>query len=128
MALRAWIESLPEGRGGWLGALRDRHVGAALGLLHRAPERDWTNASHASEVGLSRSRFAGRFTALVGQPPLTYLTRWRMEKAAGLLHEGDLGLAEIAGRVGYESEAAFSRAFRRHFGVPPGVYRRRASA
>jgi AraC-like DNA-binding protein len=126
--LRAWIASLPENGGGWLGALRDRHMGAALGLLHRAPERDWTNASLASEVGLSRSRFAARFTALVGQPPLTYLTRWRMEKAAGLLHEGDLGLAEIAGRVGYESEAAFNRAFRRHFGVPPGAYRRRAAA
>jgi len=127
-ALRAWIESLPEGRGGWLGALRDRHVGAALGLIHRVPERDWTNASLASEVGLSRSRFAARFTALVGQPPLTYLTRWRMEKAASLLQEGDRGLAEIAASVGYESEAAFSKAFRRRFGLPPGAYRRRVAA
>lgn len=126
--LRAWIESLPQGSGGWLGALRDPHVGKALGLLHRSPERDWTNASLAAEVGLSRSRFAARFTALVGEPPLAYLTRWRMEKAAGQLQEGPLGLAEIAASVGYQSEAAFSKAFRRRFGQPPGAYRKSRAA
>ena len=126
--LRAWIQSLPEGRGGWMGALRDRHVGAALALVHRSPDRDWTNASLAEAVGMSRSRFAARFTALVGEPPVTYLSRWRLETAAGLLQDGALGLGEIASRVGYESEAAFSKAFRRRFGAPPGAWRRRAAA
>lgn len=126
--LRAWIESLPEGRGGWMGALRDPRVGAALALVHRSPERDWTNASLAGSVGMSRSRFAARFTALVGEPPLAYVSRWRLETAAGLLQDGSLGLGEIAARVGYESEAAFSKAFRRRFGTPPGAFRRRAAA
>jgi len=126
--LRAWIETAPEGRGGWLGALRDRQIGAALAHLHRSPDRGWTNASLAEAVGMSRSRFAARFTALVGEPPLTYLSRWRLETAAGLLGDGALGLAEVAARVGYESEAAFSKAFRRRFGTPPGAYRRRAAA
>jgi AraC-like DNA-binding protein len=126
--LRAFTLSLPAGRGGWLGALRDRPVGAALAHIHRSPERDWTNASLAEAVGLSRSRFAARFTALVGEPPLTYLSRWRLETAASLLQDGVLGLGEIAARVGYESEAAFSKAFRRRFGAPPGAWRRRAAA
>lgn len=126
--LRAWIQSLPEGRGGWLGALRDRHVGGALALVHRSPERGWTNASLAEAVGTSRSRFAARFTALVGEPPMAYLSRWRLETAAGLLQDGSLSLGEIAPRVGYESEAAFSKAFRRRFGKPPGAYRRGAAA
>jgi AraC-like DNA-binding protein len=126
--LRAWIESLPEGRGGWLGALRDRQVGAALALVHRFPERDWTNAALAEAVGMSRSRFAARFSALVGEPPLAYVTRWRLETAAGFLLDGGLSMGEIAARVGYESEPAFSKAFRRRFGVPPGAWRRRAAA
>jgi AraC-like DNA-binding protein len=126
--LRAWIESLPEGHGGWMGALRDRQVGAALALVHRAPERDWTNASLAEAVGMSRSRFAARFTALVGEPPLAYVSRWRLETAAGLLQDSGLSLAEVAQHVGYESEAAFSKAFRRRFGAPPGTYRRRSAA
>ena len=111
-----------------MGALRDRHVGAALALVHRSPDRDWTNASLAEAVGMSRSRFAARFTALVGEPPVTYLSRWRLETAAGLLQDGALGLGEIASRVGYESEAAFSKAFRRRFGAPPGAWRRRSAA
>lgn len=126
--LRAWSESLPEGSGGWLGALRDPQVGAALARVHRSPERPWTNASLASSVGMSRSRFAARFTALVGEPPLAYLTRWRLGTAAGMLEDRGLSLGEVAARVGYESEAAFSKAFRRRFGVPPGAYRRRAVA
>lgn len=80
--LRAWLESLPEGRGGWLGALRDRQIGAALAHVHRAPERPWTNAALAAAVGMSRSRFAARFSALVGEPPVAYLSRWRLETAA----------------------------------------------
>lgn len=127
-ALRAWVDGLPEGRGGWLGALRDRQVGAALGHIHRTPEQAWTNASLAAAVGMSRSRFAARFSALVGEPPLTYLTRWRLETAAELLLGPGLGLAEVAARVGYASEAAFSKAFRRQFGAPPSAWRRRAAA
>jgi transcriptional regulator GlxA family with amidase domain len=95
--LRSWVESLPEGRGGWMGALRD-------------------------------ARFAARFTTLVGEPPLAYVSRWRLETAAGLRQDGALGLGEIASRVGYESEAAFSKAFRRRSGAPPGAYRRRVAA
>jgi AraC-like DNA-binding protein len=125
--LRAWIESLPEGQGGWMGALRDRQVGAALALVHRAPERDWTNASLAEAVGMSRSRFAARFAALVGEPPLAYVSRWRLETAARLLQDSGLSLAEVAQHVGYGSEAAFSKAFRRRFGTPPGAYRRNAA-
>lgn len=126
--LRHWIASVPEGRGGWLGALRDRHVAAALTHIHRSPDRGWTNASLAEAVGMSRSRFAARFATLVGEPPLAYLTRWRLETAAGLLQDSALGLGEIAVRAGYGSEAAFSKAFRRRFGVPPGSFRRRAAA
>jgi AraC-like DNA-binding protein len=126
--LRAWIESGEEGRGGWLGALRDRQIGAALAHLHKAPEKGWTNATLAEAVGMSRSRFAARFSALVGDPPLGYLSRWRLETAAGLLQDGALGLREVGERVGYASEAAFSKAFRRRFGSPPGVFRRRTAA
>ena len=110
-----------------MGALRDRRVGAALAHLHRAPERGWTNASLAGKVGMSRSRFAARFTSLVGEPPLSYLTRWRLETAARLLEQSELGLGEIAARVGYGSEAAFSKAFRRRFRTSPGAYRRGAA-
>jgi AraC-like DNA-binding protein len=126
--LRAWVDGLPEGHGGWLGALRDRQVGAALARIHHAPEEPWTNASLAVSVGMSRSRFAARFSTLVGEPPLAYLTRWRMETAAALLGEPGVRLAEVAARVGYESDAAFSKAFRRQFGAPPSVWRRRAAA
>src|SRR5207253_4752553 len=122
-ALRAWIESQPEGVGGWLGALRDRQIAAALGQIHRQPERDWSVARLASTVGMSRSSFAARFTALVGEAPLAYLTRWRMHLAGELLRGRDLSVSEIAGRVGYESEAAFSKAFKREAGISPGAYR-----
>ena len=126
-ALRAWLETAPVGQGGWLGALRDAQVASALVAVHRMPERDWTTASLAAVAGMSRSRFAARFTALVGEPPLAYLTGWRLQSAAGLLRDRQTGLAEVAARVGYESEAAFSKAFRRRFGLPPGAYRRRAA-
>ncbi len=120
--LRAWLErdGTPPG---WLGALRDPQLGRALALLHTNPEQGWTTATLAAEVNMSRSAFAARFTALVGEPPLTYLTRWRMRLAAGLLSE-DVSLTEVAERVGYESEAAFSVAFKRERGVSPGRYRR----
>lgn len=120
--LRAWLEQ--EGTpSGWLGALRDPQVGRALALLHSDPGQGWTVAALAAEINLSRSAFAARFTSLVGEPPLAYLTRWRMRVAAGLLRE-DVRLAEVAERVGYESESAFSVAFKRERGVSPGQYRR----
>jgi AraC-like DNA-binding protein len=125
--VRAWTEQQPEGKGGWLGALRDRHVAAALGAMHHSPGQGWSVATLAAEAGLSRSSFSARFTRLVGEAPLSYLTRWRMHLAAGWLHHEDATLAEMAERIGYESEAAFSKAFKRHHGVAPGAYRRRAA-
>jgi len=123
-AVRAWLKTQPEGAAGWLGALRDVPIGTALRLLHNAPARPWTVAALASEVGMSRSPFAARFAALVGTPPLAYLARWRMQLAAELLGDDRLGLAEIAERVGFESTAAFSRGFKKQFGVSPGAFRR----
>ena len=122
-AVRAWIAMQPPGTGGWLGALRDKHIGAALQLLHGEPARAWTVAALASAVGMSRSPFAVRFTALVGDTPLAYLTRWRMHVAAGDVLDGRSTMREIAERVGYASEAAFSKAFKRQFGMSPRDYR-----
>lgn len=124
-ALRAHIEALPAGAEGFLGALRDTNMGAALGLIHRHPEQPWTVASLADKVGLSRSPFAARFTKLVGEPPLGYLTRIRMQKARTLLRDGAT-LAKASQLTGYASEASFSHAFRQWAGVAPGAYRRRA--
>jgi len=123
-AVRGWLRTQPEGTAGWLGALRDASIGSALRLLHAAPARDWTVSDLAAEVGMSRSPFAARFTTLVGLPPLSYLARWRMQLAAGLLASTTLSLTEVAERVGYESTAAFSRAFKKHFGIAPGSYKR----
>jgi len=127
-AIRYHLAELPACTGGWLGALRDPQLGQAVGLMHRHPERAWTVASLARAVGLSRSRFAERFTSVIGQPPLTYLAEWRMHRGRALLREGALRVGEVARRVGYGSEAAFSTAFRRSSGVPPSAYRRRAAA
>lgn len=123
LAIRSWIESDPAARGGWLGALRDREIGRALTLIHRYPERGWTVASLAREVAMSRSAFAERFTRLVGEPAMTYLTRWRMQIALGELQEG-ASVRRIAHRLGYQSEAGFGRAFKRVLGVSPGAVRR----
>jgi AraC-like DNA-binding protein len=117
-AIRAWLERQPPGAGGWLGAIRDRHVGAALAAMHAAPARSWTVPALASVAGLSRSPFASRFTGLVGEPPLRYLTRWRMHLANQLLRGGQ-SVHEVAEAIGYASEAAFSRTFKRHFGRAP---------
>lgn len=125
-AVRTWLKDQPRGAAGWLGALRDRAIGAALGLLHKNPEKAWTVPSLAAQVGMSRSPFAARFAALVGQSPMSYLKRWRLQLAARLLREQNLSLAAIAEQVGYESAAAFSRVFKREFRVSPGQYRRRA--
>lgn len=125
-AIRTWLERDPAAHTGWLGALRDRQVGRALTLVHRDPARAWTLAALASEAAMSRSAFAARFAALVGEPPMHYVARWRMHVAATWLREHDAGIADLAGRLGYQSEAAFSRAFKRFVGVPPGAVRRGA--
>jgi AraC-like DNA-binding protein len=121
--VRHYVESLPEESKGWLGGLRDRYVGRALNLLHAQPTRDWTLDQLAKEVGLSRSSFAERFNAFVGTPPMQYLQRWRLQLAASRLAEGNAGIATIAAEIGYESEAAFSRAFKKAVGVPPAEWR-----
>jgi AraC family transcriptional regulator, alkane utilization regulator len=126
--VRGYLATLPPGASGWLGALGDSQIGAALGLIHQSPELDWTVQSLAARVAMSRSAFASRFARLVGEPPLAYVTRWRMQKAAGLLRQSSATLAEIAERVGYDSEAAFSKAFKRAVGSAPGAYRRAAKA
>ncbi|WP_437476315.1 AraC family transcriptional regulator [Sorangium sp. So ce1014] len=123
--LRAYLARVPDdGGGGFLGALRDPSTAAALGAMHHRAEVPWTVASLAKEVGLSRSVFAARFTQLVGEPPLGYLTRLRMQKAAMLLREGAT-LARASQLTGYASEASFSHAFRQWAGVAPGVWRRK---
>ena len=126
--IRAWIEGQPPAwaAGGWLGALRDPQIGAALGAMHRQPAHPWTVAELAQVAALSRTSFATRFAALVGAPPAQYLTRWRMHLATLALRQEPIGLLEVAHRVGYDSEAALSKAFKREFGMPPGTYRRLA--
>jgi AraC-like DNA-binding protein len=123
-AVRAHLAALPEEAAGWLGAMRDPQLGQALWLIHRHPERPWTVASLASAVFMSRSSFAERFTRRVGHPPLAYLARWRMYRAGHMLRSGGARLSEVAERLGYGSEAAFSTAFKRWAGVSPGAYRR----
>ncbi|NBD11674.1 AraC family transcriptional regulator [Corallococcus silvisoli] len=123
-AIRAWLEHDPEARTGWLGALQDRQVGRAIVLIHRDPARAWTLGTLAKEAAMSRSAFAARFTQRVGMPAMQYLVHWRMQVAASLLREEDAGLADVASRLGYQSEAAFSRAFKRCIGVAPGTFRR----
>ncbi|SDO93440.1 AraC-type DNA-binding protein [Pseudomonas arsenicoxydans] len=123
-AVSQYVASLPAERRGWLSGLRDPHIGRALALLHARPTDGWTAEALAQEVGMSRSVFAERFTALVGQPPMQYLTLWRMHVAAQQLREGRGNVAQIGFSVGYESEAAFSRAFKRQFGTSPGTWRK----
>jgi len=125
-SLRAWFHSLDGAPPGWLGGLKDAQIGAALSLMHRRYSEPWTVASLAQEVAMSRSAFSERFKDLVGEPPLAYLARWRLHRAAGMLHRSDAKLAQVARRVGYESEVAFHRAFKRALGSSPGEYRRRA--
>jgi AraC-like DNA-binding protein len=122
--VRRYLETLPTDRSGWLAGLREPFVGRALTALHRTPAQAWTLESLAREVGLSRSALAERFTQLVGQPPMQYLANWRMQLAANHLVSGMDGVAAIAERVGYESEAAFSRAFKKMVGVPPSEWRK----
>ena len=123
-AIRSWIAKDPAARTGWLGALQDKQIGHAIALVHREPARPWTVESLANEVAMSRSAFAARFTELVGEPAMHYVARWRMHVALTWLKEEDAPVSEMASRLGYESEAAFSRAFKRFLGFPPGAVRR----
>ena len=125
-AIRSWIETDPAAQMGWLGALRDPHIGRAIALIHRDPARDWTVAALADAVAMSRSAFAARFTDLVDEPAMRYVTRWRMQLAMSWLGEETATVGEVADRLGYASEAAFSRAFKRSTGVSPGAIRREA--
>lgn len=121
--LRGHVESLPEGSGNWLLALRDRALSAALSAMHREPGRDWSVPELAEIACLSRSAFAERFTQVLGQPPLGYLTDHRMRLAAWTLRNSDLAVARVGQQVGYASETAFSQAFKRHHGAPPSQWR-----
>jgi AraC-like DNA-binding protein len=123
-AIRLHIETLSDGAEGWLGGLRDPMVGRALQLIHADPSREWTLASLSRETGLSRSALAERFVRLVKLPPMQYLARWRMQLAAHALEQPSASIAVVAADVGYQSEAAFNRAFKRFVGVPPGLWRR----
>lgn len=124
LILRAWLEDHDCPTEGWAQALTDPSVVQALELIHERPGSAWTVAELASDVGLSRAAFARRFTEAVGEPPLTYLSRWRMTTAARLLRDHDRPLATVAKEIGYTSEFAFAKAFKRDFGVPPGTYRK----
>jgi AraC-like DNA-binding protein len=123
LMLRAWIDNQPEGTASWFGALRDPAVARALRLIHEQPTKPWTVAILADAASLSRATFARRFTSLVGEPPLAYLMRWRINLAAKALCETRCSVDEIARAVGYESGPAFSKAFRRLYGEAPGRYR-----
>ena len=126
--MRSAATSTPsETSTGWLAGLRDRHVGRALALIHENPGRAWTIEALADDVALSRSAFYERFLRLIGQPPMQYLTQWRMQAAANLLRQSNAPVASIALDVGYESEAAFARAFKRLVGTPPASWRRMQS-
>lgn len=126
LILRTWFEEQPcrEHEVDWAAALRDPAISAALAAIHEAPERRWTVESLGARAGLSRAAFARRFTTLVGQPPLAYLTWWRMTTATRLLQRTDLPVRSIAQKVGYTSEFAFANAFKREYGIAPGAYRR----
>jgi AraC-like DNA-binding protein len=126
-AIRAWIESDPAAQRGWLGALQDPQIGRAISSIHRDPARNWTVASLAKELAMSRSAFAARFTELVGEPAMSYVARWRMHVAVAALKEEGATVGQLADRLGYRSEAAFSRAFKRVVGVSPGAIRRSAA-
>lgn len=126
--IRAWLDGQPIDAGGWFGALRDPAIAKALSLMHARPDASWSVERLAKEVAQSRATFARRFTELVGETPLAYLTRWRMCLATKLLSDTNLSLDEIAPRVGYETAAAFSKAFRRSHARAPGRFRAEARA
>lgn len=124
--LRRYLLQLPEGRAGWLAGAGDPTVGRSLAALHRRPAHPWTLDALAQEAGVSRSVLTERFARYLGKSPMAYLTDWRMELAAEALRTTSRSVMRVACDVGYESEAAFHRAFKRHFGIPPAQYRRAA--
>lgn len=123
--LRNYMQNLPEQEVGWLSALNDPIIGQVLEWIHADPAHPWTVPELANRIGVSRSALATRFTQLLGQPPMKYLTQWRLQLASHQLQSTDEGIAKIATQVGYESEVAFNRAFKRYVGMPPGVWRNR---
>jgi AraC-like DNA-binding protein len=123
--LRRYMERLPPEQIGWLAGARDPLVGSVLTLLHRKPCHPWTIAELSVQVGASRSVIAERFARFLGEPPLTYLARWRLQLSARLLETTRRTIVEVAGEVGYQSQAAFNRAFKREFGLPPARYRKK---
>jgi AraC-like DNA-binding protein len=125
--LRGFMEVIPADQTGWFAGLRDPFVGRALQRLHADPAGEWTVDTLSRAVGLSRSALVERFNSLVGQPPMTYLTSWRIQLATQLLRDTTASVASIASQVGYASEAAFNRAFKRLVGLPPAAWRRRAA-
>ena len=124
--LRRYVAQWPDGRTGWLAGARDPEVGKALALMHGRPAHPWTLADLAKESGISRSVLAERFRHFLSQPPMAYLTRWRLQLGARTLVSTSQSVAQVAADVGYESEAAFNRAFKRAFGVPPARFRRQS--
>jgi AraC family transcriptional regulator, alkane utilization regulator len=127
-ALRRYAASLPPAQKGWLAGLRDPQIGRALAMLHARPAHPWTVDGLAREVAMSRSVLAERFADLIGEPPMQYLTGWRLALAAQALRTGIESIARIAERCGYESESAFNRAFKREFAMPPAAWRKERAA
>tara|TARA_R110002096_G_scaffold238581_7_gene430152 strand:+ start:734 stop:1795 length:1062 start_codon:yes stop_codon:yes gene_type:complete len=126
-AIRSWLDHDPKAKTGWLGALQDEKIGHAIMLVHRDPIEPWTVATLAERVGMSRSSFAAKFMELVGEGPMQYVRQWRMQVAVTWLKETDASVGEMAERLGYQSEAAFNRAFKNFVGETPGAVRRRAA-
>jgi len=125
--LRSHLATLPPTEPNWLRALVEPHVGAAIEAIHADPAAAWTVGGLAAHVGMSRSAFAARFAQAVGEGPMQYLTRRRLQRAAAMLRRNETGIAQVATRSGYSSEAAFSKAFKRAVGITPGAYRRTAT-
>jgi transcriptional regulator GlxA family with amidase domain len=123
--VRKYIEALPQDAHGWCSSLRDPNVGAAIRLMHERPAHPWTVDELARNAGMSRSIFAERFVHLIGAPPMHYLAKWRLQIAAGLLTTRGVSTGQAAAQVGYESEAAFNRAFKKYVGLPPGTWRKK---
>jgi AraC-like DNA-binding protein len=126
-AVRRYVDGLPEDSRGWLAGMRDRYVGRALALMHEKPATAWTVDELGRQVGLSRSALHERFAEMIGQPPMQYLANWRMQVGAALLRDTNATVASVAQDVGYESEAAFAKAFKRVVGKPPSAWRQQAA-